>query len=875
MLRLFCCWLLRLFLSLRYRVRVLGLDKVRSLKGPTLVLPNHPAYVDPMILFSQLWPVLRPRPMAYENNFYNPLLWPIIKLIDAVPVPDLEKANAQARDQAREAVQSVIEGLHSGRNHIMWPSGRLERAGYEVLGGARALTEILAAVPDANIVLVRTRGLWGSRFSYARTGKAPSLLGGLFAGIGYIVSNLILFTPRRPVTITVELLDRSRLPELRRELINPWFEKWYNTESKEQPTHVPYHFLFGSRKFDFPGPEGLSPADLAKVQPETRTGVNQLLEEKLHRPLSEQEHNPETTLDQLGLDSLDRMELTLAVESQFGFSGEQVPTNLGQLYTLAQGLAKKGTQRPPPPLWFRPLSEEGPLEILGETVAEAFVNRALANRQDVIVVDDLSGALNYQRLLVGVVALSRRLAQLPADNLGLLLPASVACDMAFLAMHLAGKLPVILNWTTGTANLEHAARIMNLRHVITSQAFINRTSIEVKGVEYVFMEDLRSSLGKLELLRLLFRVSWQPGSLRRLVPRGDPEKPAVVLFTSGSEKAPKAVPLTHRNLFSDHRAGISFLELTRKDTLLAFLPAFHSFGLSVTGVLPLTTGLRMVRHPDPTDAGGLLRKIEAYQTTLLVGTPTFVSYIVDRAKPGQLDSLRLIVVGAEKCPESLFTRCLTLASNAVLLEGYGITECSPVVSVNPPRANRPGTIGKALPGVELCVVDLDSDAVLPPGKLGMLLVGGPTVFPGYIGHDGPSPFRERDGKRWYVTGDLAAIDEDGYVHFGGRLKRFLKVGGEMVSLPALEEPFIQRFPPTKEGPQVAIEGRETETGRRLQLVLFTTQPLTLAEANRVLTEAGFTGLMRLDEVRQVAAIPVLGTGKTDYKVLRAMLTPAG
>jgi long-chain-fatty-acid--[acyl-carrier-protein] ligase len=234
-----------------------------------------------------------------------------------------------------------------------------------------------------------------------------------------------------------------------------------------------------------------------------------------------------------------------------------------------------------------------------------------------------------------------------------------------------------------------------------------------------------------------------------------------------------------------------------------------------------------------------------------------------------MTSLRLIVVGAEKCPPSVRQRCAELAPSATLLEGYGITECSPVVSANRVGANRPGTLGKPFPNVEVMVVDLETDQPVSANKLGMLLVSGPTIFPGYIAYEGPSPFQERDGKRWYVTGDLAHIDDEGFIHFDGRLKRFLKAGGEMISLPALEEPFVRLHPPTKDGPRVAVEGVETEAGRRI--VLFTTEPMNLRDANARLMEEGFRGVMRLDEVRQVELIPVLGTGKTDYKALRAMI----
>jgi long-chain-fatty-acid--[acyl-carrier-protein] ligase len=296
---------------------------------------------------------------------------------------------------------------------------------------------------------------------------------------------------------------------------------------------------------------------------------------------------------------------------------------------------------------------------------------------------------------------------------------------------------------------------------------------------------------------------------------------------------------------------------------------FHSFGLTVTGLLPLLTGLRVVHHPDPTDAAGLSHKIAAYRPTLVLGTPTLIGYILERAKPGELDSLRLVIVGAEKCPDSVFERCARVAPGAAVLEGYGVTECAPVVTFNPPEAIRRGTIGKPLPGLEVCVVDLETNEVLPANRMGMLLVSGPTVFPGYLGHDGPQPFQEREGKRWYVTGDLAEIDTDGYLTFRGRLKRFLKAGGEMISLPALEEPFERLYPPTQDGPRVAVEGIDHDGGRRI--VLFTTEPITLQEANARLFAEGYRGVMRLDEVRPVKAIPVLGTGKTDYKALHAQL----
>ncbi|HEV3119659.1 MAG TPA: AMP-binding protein, partial [Gemmataceae bacterium] len=531
------------------------------------------------------------------------------------------------------------------------------------------------------------------------------------------------------------------------------------------------------------------------------------------------------------------------------------------------GLAARAPPKPPPPAWFRPLSGEGALTILGETIPEAFIAQALANPKDIVVADDLAGALTYERLLVGTLTLSRRLSALPGTNVGLMLPASVACDMTFLGLHMVGKLPVLLNWTTGPANLVHAAQLMGLTHVVTSRAFIDRSGVTVEGVDYVFLEDLRQQISRLELLRTLLTVRLMPGRIRKQVPRVQPEKPAMVLFTSGSERAPKAVPLTHANVMSELRSGIPFLRLTRRESLLGFLPAFHSFGIVATILLPVLGGMRVVYHPDPTDASGLARKIAGYRPSLLMGTPTFISHIIERSQPGELASLRLIVVGAEKPPPALWDKCKRSAPQAALIEGYGITECSLVVAINRAEANRVGTVGQPLPGVEVRVVDLETEQELPANRTGMLWVSGPTIFPGYLGYDGPSPFREQQGKRWYITGDLAEIDADGYIHLAGRLKRFLKAGGEMISLPALEEPFARLYPAADEGPRVAVEGVEMDTGRRI--VLFTTEKISVAEANALLLKEGFRGVMRLDEVRHLDSIPLLGTGKVDYKVLRA------
>lgn len=865
-------WSLVRFLSrFRYRVRIVGGEKLRQLRGPTLVMPSHPGYIDPPLVMSHLRVAGGIRPTVFSGMYRNPALYPMMRLANALEVPDLSEHSHDARQQTLAVIEAIAEGLSRGENYLLYPSGRAQRRGREEIGGSRAAAEILERCPEANIVLVRTRGIWGSMFSYAQTGQSPNLGRCVLRALGWVVANLAVFLPRRDVTMTIEVLDRRNLPGLSREKLNPFLEEWYNREGQEAPTYVPYHHLLGPREFDYPDQAAAGQVELGKIRTKTITAVNTLVEEHLKRPLSDEENQPDMLLDRIGLDSLDRMDLALQIEDRFGFRSDRVAETLGELWALAEGqLSSSEGAHKAPDLWFKPPSTHGPTDILAETMAEALLRRALEHLDDVAVADRVSGVLTYRKLLAGTQLMAKRFAELPGEAIGVLLPASVAADLVFFALHRAGKLPVLLNWTTGPANLAHAAASLEIRRVVTSRKLIDRLGIEVQGAEYVFLEDVKAGIKKLEALRALVGTYVFPGRALSRLPQPSPDDPAVVLFTSGSESVPKAVPLTHRNLITNVRASLDVLQATRGDAIFGFLPPFHSFGIMGTVIAPLLAGVRLVHHPDPTDAAGLVRTTAAYRATIAVTTPTFLSYMFGIATPEDLQSLRIVVTGAEKCPEAVFAWAKQLAPQMTIIEGYGITECSPVVSGNRPENVKVGTVGPPVNDVEILIVDPDTREPLPAGTAGMLLVRGPSIFHGYLNYEGPDPFAEVAGKRWYVTGDLVELDEEGFLHFRGRLKRFLKAGGEMISLPALEEPLQDRFPPTEDGPQVAAEGIETPDGR--WIVLFTTQDISLRDASALLAAAGFRGVMRLDEVVRVESIPVLGTGKTDYKVLRKWVT---
>ena len=864
-----------ILLRLRYRVTVEEADALAALDGPTLVLPNHPAYVDPALVLSHLRLGRSLRPLVFSGIYRLLPLRPLMAMVDAFEVPDLSAQSRDAQAKTLGMIDAVVERIHRGDSFLIYPSGRLQRGNREVVGSARAIHEILSRCPEVNVVLVRTRGVWGSSFSCAATGALPSLVPTILRNLGWALAALLVFLPRRKVTIHAEVLAPRTLPFATREQTNAFLEGWYNIDGPQEPLFVRSSHLFGPTEGKYAAAVALPAVDPATIDPKTIRLVNDLVQGQLGREVDAGDLTFDTTLESLGMDSLDRMDATLKVEQQFGFHNAAVVNTLGELWSLADGkLAGEGKEEPipVPPAWFAPPRSTDSPAVLAGTVAEAFVRRALLAPAQAAVADRISGVLPARRLLVGASLMARRFATWPEKHVGIMLPASVAADIVFFALHMAGKTPVMMNWTTGPANLAHGVKVTGTRRIVTSKKLIDRLGIEVAGAEYEYLEAIRGGIGKGEQVSTLLGTILNPGGILRALPKQDPDEPAVFLFTSGSESAPKTVPLSHTNLITNITDSLEVIEATASDSLLGFLPPFHSFGLTGNVLLPHLTGIRSVRHADPTDARGLVQTIRAYQPTLLFTTPTFLSYILAVSKAGDLKSLRRIITGAEKCPDAVFDQAQALAPEGVILEGYGITECSPVLAANRVGDRHRGSIGRPVRHVDIRIVDVDSGEPVATGETGMLLAAGPSIFSGYLNHDGPSPFVELEGRQWYRTGDLVVADADNRLSFKGRLKRFLKAGGEMISLPALEEPFSRRHAPDENGPKVAVEGIETPGGRHI--TLFTTFPLALREASQILLEDGLRGVMRLDEVRQIERIPILGTGKTDYKELRRLVTEA-
>ncbi len=871
-------FVVRGILRLRYRICVDGLEQLSSLEGPVLVLPNHPCYIDPPTVLSHLYRAIKVplRPLVYSGTYRVPFLLPLMKLVRAFEVPDLSAQSQSAVVQAQQLIDTVVEGIDQGNSFIIYPSGRLQRTHLEKIGSNRLVHEVVSRCPSVTVVLVRTRGLWGSLWGCARTGQPPDLTNNVLEAAGWLLASLVFFLPRRNVHLHVETIQSEELPTESREGFNKKLEDWFNVDAPESPIFVRYNWCFGPRSGAYQTP-ATTDIDTHAIDQKTMKQVNELVALFLKRDLVDSEQVSGTRLEDLGLDSLDRMDLALRIEQQFGFQSDDVVETLGGLWSLADGKLASRTAAEKtmvvPKNWFSSMTPEVGQNatgrspwLLDETVAAAFTRRMIEAPEAAATGDPMSGVLSRRRLLVAANLMAQRFARIPQQHVGVMLPASVAADIVFYAMHLAGKTPVMMNWTTGPSGLAHGIEATGVRQVVTSSRLVDRLGIAIEGSDYVFLEDVKKSIKKTEALGLMARTYLRPTSFLRNLPKQDERDPAVFLFTSGSESAPKTVPLTHRNLLTNIHDSLAVLQPDQYDSLLGFLPPFHSFGLTGNVLLPQLSGIRSIRYADPTDAPGLVRLIGSYKPSMLFATPTFLGYILANCSGDEMQSLRKIITGAEACPEATHELCAQKAPEAIILEGYGITECSPVVAANRIEKNKHGSIGKPVEHVEAKIVHHETLEQVQDGETGMLLVRGDSIFDGYHAFDGPSPFVEVDNQQWYRTGDLVSADDDGYLQFQGRLKRFLKAGGEMISLPALEAPFQKKFPADENGPRVAVEGIETAGGR--MVVLFTTTDIEIREASDLLLEAGLRGVMRLDAVQRIDAIPVLGTGKTDYKSLR-------
>lgn len=861
-------------LSLRYEKHVHGFKEIAD-KGRSsiLFLPNHPALIDPILLMLLLYPDYSPKSLGDEYQVDKPFLRYFSDLFGVIRLPNLARRGISGIEDTQSVLQKLISTLKEGNNLLLYPSGHLKREKLESLGSASAVETLLKALPECRIVLVRQNGLWGSSFSYAYTGKAPQFIRVMIRGIGILLKNFIFLTPKRAVTY--EFIEPSDFPrKADRQTINTYLENFYNTNASSN-TRVSYDFRDPVKEQILPEPK---PFKIEGNAEEVPSGTREVVYAKLKEMTGKKKIEDFMNLSSdLGLDSLATADLVIWIEKEFSFAVDTPESlkSVSDILLACSGLgisAREEDLNPVSSAWFNSKAPEECLSIpSGDKITDLFLLMGRKFPKSIFLADQKSGEKNYNTLLIAVFLLKTEFEKLEGNYIGVMLPASVAATTVYLALLFAGKTPVMINWTLGQRNLMHSLNLLNIKTILTARALI--TKLESLGGDWNIIKPHFSYLEDISKHFTLWRKSlafFQSFFCLSTLQRARISDTAVVLFTSGSENVPKAVPLSHENLITNLRDLLNTVYLKQKDILIGMLPPFHSFGLTVNMVLPLISGLKTVYHSNPIEAAYLARLIEAYQVTLLVGTPTFLSGIMRAATEDQLKSLTMAACGAEKCPESLYKALPEKCPSIQVLEGYGITECSPIVSLNRPQKSVPFSIGPVLPSVDYVILHPEKLHPIKIGETGMLFVRGKSIFNGYLCYNGESPFIEYEGKSWYKTGDLVYENTDHLLFFSGRLKRFIKIGGEMISMPALEEVLAPYFTSDQdEGPQIAIEA-STDSAHP-EIILFSVKQTDRDTVNAYLKKAGFSPITYIRKIVSIPAIPILGTGKTDYRSLKALL----
>jgi len=515
------------------------------------------------------------------------------------------------------------------------------------------------------------------------------------------------------------------------------------------------------------------------------------------------------------------------------------------------------------------------------TLPRSFVHTARRHPWRFAMADGQTPRLNFFTVLARTLFLARRLRThwRGQEMVGILLPPSIPGALVNLAALLMGKVPVNLNYTASNETLAACATQCNLKTIVSARAFLERVHIQ-PPVETIFLEDLARKPKRTERVASVLAALLLPArALTRFV--GGERVPglddlATIIFSSGSTGEPKGVMLTHYNVASNVEQLDQVFLLRPDDRIMGILPFFHSFGFTATLCLPAAVGVGVVFHPNPLDSRVIGALVNKYAVTMLLATPTFLNAYLRRCTPEEFGSLRFVMAGAEKLPERI---AVAFEDHFGIrpLEGYGCTECSPVVTVNTidfraasfrQVGAKRGSIGHPLPGITVKIIDSETHEPLGVDTPGLLLVRGPNVMQGYLNRPEKTAEVLRDG--WYNTGDIATVDEDGFLRVTDRLSRFSKIGGEMVPHIKVEEK-LQELAGASEQMFVVTAVPDEKKGERL-IVLHTLSDEQLEECLAGLAKSDLPALWRPrhDQFVRIEKLPYLGTGKLDLRKAREL-----
>ncbi len=499
---------------------------------------------------------------------------------------------------------------------------------------------------------------------------------------------------------------------------------------------------------------------------------------------------------------------------------------------------------------------------IDRTLFQALLDARATHGGGHLVLEDIQrNPASYNRLIMGSFILGRKMAGLtPGErHIAVLLPNAIGCFITLFGLHAFGRVPAMLNFSTGAVNMAAACTAAEASTIVTSRRFIEAGNMEEdikllsEGRKIIYLEDLREGLTLSDKLYGLWARTFSNAALRAGGAVSDPNAPAVILFTSGSEGLPKGVVLSHRNLHANRYQAAARIAFTASDIVFNALPMFHAFGLTGGALLPVLAGVRTFLYPSPLHYKVVPELCYDTNATVLFGTDTFLMGYARNAHPYDFFNVRLVVAGAERVKPD--TRDIWIEKFGLrILEGYGATECSPVIAVNTPMHFRTGTVGRLLDRI-----DYRLDPVPGIDEGGRLFVKGPNVMLGYLRADNPGII-EAPPEGWYDTGDIVKVDHLGFVTILGRAKRFAKIAGEMISLSAVEAKLQQAF---SDGQHAVVAVPDAKKGE--QLVMFTTsEGLDQKKAADGMKANGSTALMVPRTVIALKDLPILGSGKTDY-----------
>ncbi len=518
-------------------------------------------------------------------------------------------------------------------------------------------------------------------------------------------------------------------------------------------------------------------------------------------------------------------------------------------------------------------------EFLSGNLAAVCLKTLSRDGSRIIVTDGMDGSsLTRTRLLAAGIALSRLLrAQVPEKRIAIVMPSSKGAMIANLAVLLAGKIPVNLNFTSGRSALESCIRKAGIRFCITAGPVRAKLKDFPWPERELLLEKIVPTIKSSAIRWALLAKLLPYGLLRRIVgvsAKGDRDE-AFLLFTSGSSGEPKGVVLTHRNLLANANQFGEMLDLGPTDVIMGALPFFHSFGATVCLIFPMTEGVKVVTYPNPLETGKCADLIEAHKATVMLATPTFLRGYMKRAEPHQLKSVRLAVTGAEKLPDEL-ALAFEQRFGVPVMQGYGLTETSPAASFNLPNlpgvsdqpTARLGSSGKLIAGLAAEIRDPETDRLLSLHSTGMLWLKGPNVFEGYL--DDPERTADVLHDGWFRTGDLARFDEDGFLFIEGRLSRFSKIGGEMVPHETIETKIVEALALTSEGERIIMLTSVPDEAKGEALVVLTTRPIDTKALRDALTAVGLCNLWIPKRIHQIEKIPILASGKLDLQACKKL-----